>query len=90
MRTPGHFPSMDEAASALNMTSRTLRRKLDEEQITFSEISTDVRSSLATEYLKTTKLSTEDIAGLLGFSDAANFRHAFKKWTGKAPSAFRR
>jgi AraC-like DNA-binding protein len=89
MQTPGYFPDMDEVADALNMTSRTLRRKLDAETISFAEISNDVRRSLATEYLQTTKLSTEDIATLLGFSDAASFRHAFKKWTGKAPSAYR-
>lgn len=89
MLKPGHFPGMEEIAKALNMTSRTLRRKLEAESISFAEISNDVRRSLATEYLQTTKLSTDDIATLLGFSDAANFRHAFKKWTGKAPSAYR-
>ncbi|RJG03921.1 AraC family transcriptional regulator [Noviherbaspirillum sedimenti] len=90
MRTPGQFPGMDEVADALHMTSRTLRRKLEAEDISFVEIFNDVRCSLATEYLQTTKLSTDDIATLLGFSDAANFRHAFKKWTGKAPSAYRK
>ena len=45
---------------------------------------------LAKEYLKTTRMTTEDIAEMLGFSEAANFRHAFKRWTGKSPSDFRR
>jgi len=44
---------------------------------------------LAAEYLKTTKMTTEDIAALVGFSDAANFRRAFKRWTGKTPSEYR-
>jgi transcriptional regulator GlxA family with amidase domain len=49
----------------------------------------DVRASLATEYLKTTKMKTEDIAALIGFSDAANFRRAFKRWTGKSRREYR-
>jgi AraC-like DNA-binding protein len=50
----------------------------------------EVRCQLAKEYLRTTRLSTEDIADVLGFSDAANFRHAFRRWTGKPTSEFRR
>lgn len=90
MNTPGYFPTMEDAARALHMTSRTLRRRLEEEGISFTEISTGVRSSLAKEYLQATKLGIEEIAALLGFSDAANFRHAFKKWTGKSPGEFKR
>jgi AraC-like DNA-binding protein len=44
---------------------------------------------MAVRYLRETRLSVEDIAGLLGFSDAANFRHAFRRWTGKTPNDFR-
>lgn len=83
MRKPGEFPNMDAVAQALKMTSRTLRRRLEAEGTSFVAIVDDVRCSLATEYLKTTKMSTEDIAMLLGFSDAANFRRALKRWTGK-------
>lgn len=89
MRTPGHFPTMEVVAGALNMTPRTLRRHLEAEGLTFAEITEDVRCSLATEYLRTTKMSTDDIAGLVGFSETANFRRAFKRWTGKAPGEFR-
>lgn len=84
MRKPGEFPQMDAVADAMQMTSRTLRRRLEAEGTSFVAIVDDVRCSLATEYLKTTKMSTEDIAMLLGFSDAANFRRALKRWTGKS------
>jgi AraC-like DNA-binding protein len=89
MREPGVFPSMEEVAEALKMTSRTLRRRLEAEGTSFVAIVDDVRCSLATEYLKTTKMSTDDIAMLLGFSDAANFRRALKRWTGKGPGELR-
>lgn len=89
MRTPGHSPTMEVVAGELNMTPRTLRRHLEAEGLTFVEIADDVRCSLATEYLRTTKMSTDDIAVLVGFTETANFRRAFKRWTGKAPGEFR-
>ena len=46
-------------------------------------------SSLAMEYLQTTKMSTEAIAIKVGFSDGSNFRRAFKRWTGKTTRQMR-
>lgn len=89
MRTPGHFPAMEAVASALNITPRTLRRHLEGEGVAFGEILDDVKCALATEYLRTTKMTTDDIAALLGFTETANFRRAFKRWTGKAPGELR-
>lgn len=89
MRKPGEFPDMETVAAALKMTSRTLRRRLESEGTSFVAIVDDVRCSLATEYLKTTKLSTDDVAMLVGFSDTANFRRALKRWTGKGPGEIR-
>lgn len=89
MSKPGHFPNMEGVAQALKMTSRTLRRRLEDEGTTFSAIADDVLSSLAQEYLRTTQMSTDDIAMLLGFSDGANFRRALKRWTGKGPGELR-
>jgi len=89
MATPGSFPDMESVAKSMHLTSRTLRRRLDEEGSSFQAIVDDVKRSLALEYLKTTKMSTEDVAMLLGFSDAANFRRALKRWTGKGTEALR-
>jgi AraC-like DNA-binding protein len=88
-RTPGHFPEIEHIAESLCMTSRTLRRKLEAEGTSYSELLTSVRRALAVDYLTTTTLSTEDIALTLGFSDAVGFRHAFKRWTGKTPHEVR-
>lgn len=83
MSTPGIFPSMEAVASAMCMTSRTLRRRLIGEETSFVAIVDDVRCSLALEYLKATKMSVDDIASVLGFSDSAALRKALKRWTGK-------
>ncbi|WP_019142348.1 AraC family transcriptional regulator [Noviherbaspirillum massiliense] len=89
MAQPGRFPGIEAVADALGMTSRTLRRKLQAQDTSYQALLTDVRKQLAIDYLRKTRMNTEDIAAALGFSDAANFRHAFKKWTGKTPSDFR-
>ena len=77
-------------AASLCMTSRTLRRKLDAEGTSYSDLLTSVRKAFAIDYLSTTLLSIKDIAAALGFSEAAGFRHAFKRWTGKPPNEYRR
>ncbi|WP_175717826.1 AraC family transcriptional regulator [Burkholderia anthina] len=88
-RSPGRFPEIDAIAATLHMTSRTLRRKLDAAGTSYNALLTGVRRALAIDYLGTTALNTEDIALVLGFSDAASFRHAFKRWTGMTPNAVR-
>ena len=90
IRKPGRIQSMDDIAQALHMTSRTLRRRLDEEGSSFSDILDDVHRSISIEYLKSTYMTIDDIGSLVGFNDAANFRKAFKRWTGKTPSEIRR
>jgi AraC-like DNA-binding protein len=87
--TPGHSPSMEGVARQICTTVRTLNRKLNAEKTSFTQILDDVRCNLASEYLRTTKLSIDDISELVGFSDAANFRHAFRRWTGSTPARYR-
>ena len=87
--TPGHSPSMEDVAKQIFTTVRTLNRKLHAEGTSFTQILDDVRCNLASEYLRSTKLSVEDISELVGFSDATNFRHAFRRWTGSTPARFR-
>jgi AraC-like DNA-binding protein len=87
--TPGRFPEIETVAATLCMTSRTLRRKLEAEGTSYTDLLDNVRHALAMDFLKTSILSTDDIAAALGFSDSASFRRAFKRWTGKSPAAFR-
>jgi AraC-like DNA-binding protein len=86
---PGHSPTMEIVAARLATTVRTLHRKLQAEGASFTQILDDVRCTLAKEYLHSTKLSMDDISELVGFSETANFRHAFRRWTGSTPAKFR-
>lgn len=85
----GRFPDIDEVAAGLSMNARTLRRRLDAEQSSYRKILTEVRMHLAIEYLRKTRMTNDEIAARLGYSDAANFRHAFRRWTFRHPSDFR-
>lgn len=85
----GHFPNVDAMASALAMHPRMLRRRLAAEGTSYRQILAEVRRSLALTYLRQTALTHEEIASRLGYNDTANFRHAFLRWTGTNPSAFR-
>lgn len=87
---PGRFPDAAEVAASLNVHERTLRRRLQAEGRSFQSLRDEVRRQLALDYLRDTRMSTEDIAAALGFGDAANFRHAFKRWTGASPGSVRR
>lgn len=86
---PGYFPDIDYVAEKLNLTSRTLRRRLAEESTSYQQILGDVRYQLAREYLATSTLPLEEIAVLLGYSAPGNFTHAFKRWHGSSPRQFR-
>ena len=89
LQNPGEFPDIDQVAEQLHMVSRTLRRKLSAEGTSYSQILSDVRKHLAIGYLRETRLSVDNIAGSLGFSEASSFRQAFRRWTGKNPSDYR-
>jgi AraC-like DNA-binding protein len=83
-------PSFAAVGKLLNTTPRTLRRQLRLQNTSFRELSDELRAHVALRYLRETTMTMEDIAFALGFSDSANFRHAFRRWTGKPPHEFRR
>lgn len=86
---PGRYPSIEAIAEKLGMYPRALRRRLEAEGTSYRDLLAEVRMRLAIEYLRKTQMTNEEIASRLGYSDAANFRHAFMRWTGKSPSDFR-
>ncbi len=80
---------LEEVARRMALTPRTLRRRLREEGTTFREVIADVRKSLALDYLETSDVPLEQIAGLLGYEDASNFNRAFRRWVGDSPGRHR-
>ena len=86
---PGQAPDPEVAARQLNLSYRTLRRRLSEEGTSFKEIHNEVRMGMAMEYLRQTELSTQEIAFLLGYSEVTNFHRAFKKWAQQTPGECR-
>lgn len=89
LQAPGRFLDIDSVSERLHLNSRTLRRRLQLEGTSYQQVLDSVRRQLALDYLRDTGMSTEDIAASLGFSDAANFRHAFKRWTGRSTGSYR-
>jgi AraC-like DNA-binding protein len=83
------FPSLQVTARLLHMTPRTLHRRLLDEDTSFHALLADVRRTLAVEHVRSGRLSLEEIAYRLGYSDLANFRRAFKRWEAVPPSAYR-
>jgi AraC-like DNA-binding protein len=79
-----------DIASALGVTTRTLSRRLAAEGLTFGHVLDEMRADLGRRYMDDPNLSIGEIAWLLGFQEASAFTHAFKRWTGKTPSQWRR
>ncbi len=84
------LPSFGKLARRLNMSTRTLRRHLAAEGISFRSLLHDIRKNKALELISSTDLPIETIAVKLGYKDVANFYHAFKKWTGTTPISYRK
>jgi AraC-like DNA-binding protein len=79
-------PAIDAIATALATSPRSLQRKLQTEGLSFRDVVDEARHKLAVVYLGDTSLSLTDVACLLGYSEAAAFTRAFKRWTGQPPS----
>jgi|SRR5271165_1737312 len=87
---PGEVPDFETLAAELNMTTATLRRRLNEEGTSYQGIKDQLRRDLAISYLSHSDRSVMDIALELGFSERSAFHRAFRKWTGASPGEFRR
>ena len=76
-------------AGSLNMSLRSLQRKLSDENVSYKELLESTRMTLALEYIKLPKYSINEITYLLGFSEQSNFSRAFKRWTKQTPTSYR-
>ena len=88
---PDSIPITKEAvADLLSTSSRTLTRRLQEENCQFSSLLRDVRLEKAKQALERGHTDVQQLAIELGFSDRRGFERAFKQWTGETPAAYRR
>jgi AraC-like DNA-binding protein len=82
--------SIERVASDLNLTKRTLQRRLQDQNTNFAQLRDDLRFHYAIKYLIDDQLSVDRVSRALDFSDRTSFTNAFKRWTGLSPSAFRK
>ena len=82
--------SVDVIARQLGVSRQTLFRRLKAEGVTFEKVLDELRHRKALKYLEEGKLSVNETAYLVGFSDPAAFSHAFKRWTGHSPATIRK
>ncbi len=85
-----NFPDFVSICERLNMTPQTVRRKLRQANTSYQEIKDNIRRDAAIYYLGKAHLSIDEIALLMGFSEASSFHRAFKKWTRQTPAAYRK
>jgi len=72
-------------ARALNLSLRSMQRKLKARGASFRKLLDKTRGQLAEQYLKDSTLSVSEIAYLLGFAEVSSFSRAFRRWTGRSP-----
>ncbi|WP_122077330.1 AraC family transcriptional regulator [Pseudophaeobacter sp. EL27] len=80
---------LKDAAKDLNLTPRTLIRRLDAEGTSFQGIKDGLRRDIAIRDLSRGLKSIEEISQDIGFASAANFHRAFRRWTNATPGAYR-
>ena len=85
----GRHPSLEAFAERMNLSPRTLVRKLASEDTSFKQISNEVRFRLARELLEKTNFSIKQVATRTGFSNANSFSRAFKAQCGETPLGWR-
>jgi AraC-like DNA-binding protein len=83
------LPTFEELTASLNMSARTLRRRLDKEGTSYQRIKDGARRDAAIAFLNNPALTVSDVAELVGFSDPSAFHRSFKRWTGVSPGEYR-
>lgn len=82
--------SITDTASALDIYPRALQYQLSAYGLNYSSFLEKIRQEQAEHFLRTTDLSLNEIAFLLGYSEQSPFQKAFRRWTGESPGSFRK
>ncbi|MEL6198975.1 MAG: helix-turn-helix transcriptional regulator, partial [Pseudomonadota bacterium] len=82
-------PTLSDVASSLDMSGRTLQRRLAEQGHAYQDLVDAARRELSERLLRDTDYALAEIAFLAGFSEQSAFTRAFKRWAGQTPRSFR-
>jgi len=86
---PDGRPSQEAIADSLHLSLRSLQRKLQQENTSFTSLLNETQQQLALQYICDSQRSIGEITYLLGYSEPGSFTRAFRRWTGKSPLQFR-
>lgn len=86
----GLVAALEEVAGALAMSSRSLRRKLEQEGTSFRSLVDEERRQTATQILSGSDMKLDELAIHLGYTDTASFNRAFRRWMGMSPGEYRK
>jgi AraC-like DNA-binding protein len=86
----GDVPTLEAVAARLDISGRTLRRRLTHEDTSFQRLVDETRFACARQHLEEGQLSVAEVAFLLGFSEPSAFHRAFKRWAGVTPQMYTR
>ncbi len=86
---PSMLRTVEAIAARLNMSVRTLQRRLSSEGLTFRSLLMRAHIEVAQTYLRSSSLSISQIASILGYADRTSFDLAFSRWTDVSPRKFR-
>jgi AraC-like DNA-binding protein len=84
----GGDSGIDAIARRLGVSTRSLQRRLSEEQTSYNDLVAEVRQEFAKRYLARGTLTASEVAYLIGFTEPPAFFKAFKRWTGLTPREF--
>jgi AraC-like DNA-binding protein len=83
------IPSIDEVATKLCMTKRTLQRRLADEDVLYNQYADNIRRKMALQYVRNTSMPMTELAFLLGYSHVSAFSRAFRRWADASPHDYR-
>jgi AraC-like DNA-binding protein len=82
--------SIEQIAANFNVSARTLQRRLKLEGTSFQQVADEARKTLSIQYLSAGEYSIKQVSHMLGYNEISAFTRTFKRWTGVAPTGFRK
>lgn len=83
-------PPVKSIAASVNLSERTLRRRLQQSGLSYAALLDNERMRRAVALLAEAERSLVDVAEQSGFTDTRSLRRAIKRWTGRTPTQVRR